>query len=210
MNNINKIKRFATKNKISNEELLYINFAEDIGLRLEYLDKEFQNIENNKIYKIQGLIWKYSKIAINDTYISNELYIHLEQIKIQEDKIKDNDGLKLSSSTISSLINQSSYININSQTCSITQTLNQLNNGYSTLTDRISTSTVPLTTTLSNELSDLKDTIYKENIKNPCLTESSEFDEYITLTQFKNIYLLDGKQIDIPVMKQKFKIVIDN
>jgi hypothetical protein len=209
MNNINKIKRFAIKNKISNEELLYINFAEDIGLKLEYLDKEFQNTENNKIYKIQGLIWKYNKIAINDSYISNELYIHLEQIKIQEDKIKDNNSLKLSSTISSSLINQSPYININSQTCSITHTLNQLN-AYSTLSERISTSTVPMTATLSNEISDLKDTVYKQNIKNPCLTESSEFDEYVTLTQFKNIYLLDGKQIDIPVMKQKFKIVIDN
>ena len=88
MINLNKIKKFASRSTLSAEQLLYIEYAELIGLKLDYLDSKFTHIKTKKHYTIEGFIWKYTKTLLTDSYLNNELYIHLKYDKSQDEQIK--------------------------------------------------------------------------------------------------------------------------
>ena len=199
---IDRIKRFSSKSDISNEELLYLNYAEKLGLKLEYLDYYFKYIESNKYYKIQGFIWKYTKINMIDGYINNELYLHLEYDPTYKKTEEENN-----------LLNQTSSSNnlIQNIICGSENQvdLNGISSNYMVFSNSGYIAITGTSYSMYDEINELKNIVYNSNnILNPLISEPSSFNKYISISEFNNNFLLNEKQINIPILNQKFKIII--
>lgn len=194
MINLNKIKKIASKTTLSVEELLYIEYAEMMGLKIEYLDMKFVHIDTKKIYTIEGFIWKYSKVLLSDSYLNNELYIHLKYDKSQDELEQQKKAQHVS------------YTNLNN-----------------TLTSNISTSSILIpansvtsvscyTTTHINDLKNDIDSIKRDYQLNELIEDNNmyKYNKYINLLEFQSQYTLNGELIQISNNSPKFKIIIEN
>lgn len=203
MINLNKIKKFASRSILSAEQLLYIEYAELIGLKLDYLDSKFTHIKTNKIYTIEGFIWKYTKALLTDSYLNNELYIHLKYDKSQDEQIKQQKKEQIANSQNLNLNNTKSN---GICTTSIAVSSNSLN--YIDQSISYNTSYLNTIQSITNDIDSIKrDYQLNELIE---FNDLNKLNKYINLLEFQEQYLLNGKQL-LPInVSPKFKIVVEN
>lgn len=194
MKDLNKIKKFASKSSLSLPEIMWINYVEDLGLNITYIDEIFINKDNSNKYKIIGLFWKYSVVKnINDNIFNNELYIGLRR-----DFTDDYTNLtKNSTKNLNTLFNQCSSITCGSgiatiipntvdPICSITASVHS---GYSDLYNKL-------------------ENINRENIVNPIIEDAPSDECYFSIPEFTEHFTLNGKELNKILKTAKFEIKI--
>lgn len=200
MKDLNKIKKFASKSSLSLPEIMWINYAEDLGLNITYIDEIFINKNNSNKYNIIGLFWKYSAVKkINDNIFNNELYIGLKRYFTDD------------------------YVNL---TKNSTENLNTSFNQYSSITNNISSITcgsgiTGITTIIPNVASitssehsgylDLYhkiENINRENIVNPIIEDAPSDECYYSIPEFTEYFTLNGKELNKILKTAKFEIKI--
>lgn len=203
MKDLNKIKKFASKSSLSLPEIMWINYAEDLGLNITYIDEIFINKDNSNKYNIIGLFWKYSAVKkINDNIFNNELYIGLRR-----DFTDD-------------------YANLTNKT---NKNVNTNFNQYSTITNNIlnhasgssfgSTTSVIVPNTVDtvcyssthSSFSDIYnkiENINKENTVNPIIEDAPSDECYFSIPEFTEHFTLNGKELNKILKTAKFEIKI--
>jgi len=224
MKNLNKLKRFAQKDNLSLPEIMWINYAESIGLNISYIDNIFLYKKDNHYYKILGLYWKYTNIEIIDNSFNNELYIGLEKDCTNEYKIINNkiDSInnKINSLNISNnILNTSNNLNVQNTIPTINTSLNNtsLNNIFSTFNTTCKLNTITAYDTISNSISSENekiknrlDIIEKGFIENKLIKYPAEGEVFLPIYKFCEDFTLNNEKIPNNIKKIKFEIKIYN
>ncbi len=222
MKNLNKLKRFAQKDNLSLPEIMWINYAESIGLDISYIDNVFLYKKDSHYYKILGLYWKYANIEIIDNSFNNELYIGLEkdytnEYTILNDKI-DSLNNKINSLNISSnasnASNTSNNLNLQNTIPTINTSLNNIFSIFNNTCIINSTSEYEsISTCISNENEKIKnrlDIIEKGFIENKLIKYPAEGEVFLPIHKFCEDFMLNNEKIPNNIKKIKFEIKIYN
>ena len=92
---INVLNKILELGNLTNAQQLYLNYADKLGLDVNWLCENVISTHDN-IYRINGLIWKYKYVSLEDDIIKNELLLELEYIKkyISPEKKKELEEIK--------------------------------------------------------------------------------------------------------------------
>ena len=200
MKDLNKIKKFASKSSLSLPEIMWINYAEDLGLNITYIDEIFINKDNSNKYNIIGLFWKYSVVKkINDNIFNNELYIGLRR-NFTDDYV---NLTKKTIKNINTYFNQcSSITNISSITSG---------SGITTIIPNTIDTVCSITTSEHSVYSDLYnkiENINRENIVNPIIEDAPSDECYFSIPEFTEHFTLNGNELNKILKTAKFEIKI--
>ena len=199
IDSLKKLKYIIENEKPTKEQLLWIKYADKLGLNIEWLDQQIINTKTYNTYIILGLTWKYIYGEIVDDSISNKLLIHLKFIKnkFKETKnktqnIKSNNQ-NISNSKYYTLYSPNTLSDMFSQ-CSVSDTMSLNVNVFSELSEKLDKILEVLTT---------------QNVKNPKVEKHPE--EYITANQFITDYKFVDANIVMPttIISPKFNIIVE-
>lgn len=217
MKNLNKLKRFAQKDNLSLPEIMWINYAESIGLDISYIDNIFLYKKDNHYYKILGLYWKYINIEIIDNSFNNELYIGLEKDCTNEYKIINNKIDSINNKINSLNISNNILNNLNVQNTIPTINTSLNNNIFSTFNTPCQLNTISeygtITHSISNENEKIKnrlDIIEKGFIENKLIKYPAEGEVFLPVYKFCENFMLNNEKIPNNIKKIKFEIKIYN
>lgn len=93
-NKVKVLNKILELGNLTHSQQLYLNYADKIGLDVNWLNERV--ICDEYIYKINGLIWKYKYISLEDDIVKNELLIELEYVEkyISPEKEKQLEEIK--------------------------------------------------------------------------------------------------------------------
>lgn len=197
-NRINTLNKILELGNLTNSQRLYLNYADKLGLNINWLN-EYVISENNNVYKINGLIWKYKYISLEDDIINNELLLELEYIKpyILPEKEKQLEEIKKQQQNLvigSNLYIPLSATNTGYYISSGTSLNNIVADRYNLLTDEI------LFKTLDGQL------------ENPKIKDSSEYGiRIVKLNAFITCYKFENPEFQMPqnINNPKIRLIIE-
>lgn len=197
-NKIKALNKILELGNLTNAQRLYLNYADNLGLDINWLNEQVIS-KNNNIYKINGLIWRFKYISLEDDIINNRLLIELEYLKkyISPKEI-ELEEIKQKQAQQSQQLMSNVYIQI------------QSNNGWF-VSSSISpgSSSTDMYNLLTNE------TLYNildGQIENPKIKDSDQYGLYIVeLTTFIKEFRFEDSNFQMPttINKPIFRLVIE-
>lgn len=201
-NRINVLNKILELGNLTSAQQLYLNYADKLGLDVNWLCENVISTHDN-IYRINGLIWKYKYVSLEDDIIKNELLLELEYIKeyispekkkkLEEIKKQEQEKLKLNNYPLSTTMfipapTNSSYV------FSGTSIIDTIANKQTILTDEYLFK------------------ILDGQIENPKIKDSSELGiRIVELNTFITCYRFENPEFHMPktINKPKLRLVID-
>lgn len=139
---IDSLKKYCSKENLTEYEILWLNYAKNLGFDINLLNSTIKTKDNPpEYYSINGLIWKYSKVLNSSSqYFENNLYVVLQRtIYFTEEDIslikETVEKASLIPNGTSNLVNNL----VNTVSSTISNTLNNTN-----IPSTISSNTIPL------------------------------------------------------------------
>lgn len=190
-NKVNVLNKILELGNLTNSQRLYLNYADYIGLDVNWLNEHV--IFENNTYKINGLIWKYKYICLEDDVINNKLLIELKYIEKHvspEERKKIQQYQQGISNLYVPLISSYNGYYVSSGT-----SLNNIQaDQYNLLTEEY------LLNTLDGQ------------IENPKIKNSSEYGiKIVELETFIKYYKFESSEFKMPqtINKPTFKLIIE-